>query len=440
MVRRRIIVLSLLLCTPAWHGLGPFGCEEASAQMVTPPPVSSSTYPVEIGADKRTNYLQLGMTFAASYIDNLYAGTTPKPIQETTFSILPTIAFDQTRSIQHFRFTYDPGFTFYSPTSSLNEIDQSASVTYRRRLSIHATLRLDDEFEDSSTSFGPGFAGIGGATSGGSLVSPPGVIPPFAQRLTNSSRAQWTLQTGPTSMIGLEGIGSVLNYPNPRQAIGLFNTNKRGGSAFYSRLITHHQYLGGKYSYSYSVAEVPQSSVDLQAHIFAGFYTYYFSKDWSLSFMGGPEYYKEHQTQSSNESAWTPSVSARAERQGQYSTYAVGYSQLVAGGGGIAGAYYSKTADASGQIQLARRTVAGIRGSYTDNRAVAPLHSVISENGHSITGSVYARYTVSDHLYLMCDYQRIHENYAQIISIQNNPDSGRVAVSITWEATRPFGR
>lgn len=440
MVRRRILVLSLLLCAPSWHGWVTAGCEEASAQMVTPPPVSSASYPVEIGAEKRSNYLQLGITFGASYINNLYAGTTPKPLQETTFSILPTITFDQTRSIQHFRFSYYPGFTFYTPTNSLNEIDQSASVTYRRRLSVHATLRLDDDFEDSSTSFGPGYAGIGGATSGGSLVTPPGVIPPFAQRLTNSSRAQWTLQTGTASMIGFEGIGSVLNYPNPGQTVGLFNTNMRGGSAFLSRLITHHQYLGGKYSYTYSVADVPQSSVDVQTHVFAGFYTYYFSRDWSLSFMGGPEYYKEHQTQSFNNGAWTPSVSARLERQGQYSTYAVGYSQLVAGGGGIAGAYYSKTADASAQVQLTRRTIAGLRGSYADNRAVAPLQSVISENGHSITGSVYARYNVSDHLYLMCDYQRIHESYAQILSIHNNPDSGRVAASITWQATRPFGR
>jgi hypothetical protein len=414
-------------------------CQVASAQMLTPPPVSSSITPVEVRSERRSNYLQLGMTFAAAYVDNLYAGTSPTPLSETTFSILPTISFDQTRPIQHFRFTYHPGFTFYTPTSQLNEIDQSASVTYRRRITPHATIRLENEFEDSSTSFGPAFTGAGGIGSGGSLVSPPGVIPPFAQRLTNNSYAQWAWQTGLKSMVGLEGTGSILNYPNPGQSAGLFNSNSRGGAAFYSRLIARDQYLGAKYIYIYSVAEVPNSNVDVQAHTMAGFYTFYLSKDTSISLMGGPERYIEHQAPSFDRSGWTPSVSVRFDRRGESSAYSIGYTQSVAAGGGLAGAYYTKAADATMQWQLTHRMVAGLNGAYADNKAVFPLQFVSTQSGHSITGAVSLKYIVNPHIYLTGEYQRIHESYAQIVSIHNNPDSGRVAMSITWEATRPFG-
>lgn len=439
MLSRSRFVLSLLIALPTLYAGNMLCCQAASAQMLTPPPVSSRTTPVEVSSERRSNYLQLGMTFAAAYVDNLYAGTTPTPLSETTLSILPTIAFDQTRPIQHFRFTYHPGFTFYTPTSQLNEIDQSASATYRRRITPHATIRLEDEFEDSSTSFGQAYSGTGGIGSGGSLITPPGVIPPFAQRLTNRSYGQWAWQTGPASMVGLEGTGSILNYPDPGQSAGLFNSNSRGGAAFYSRLIARNQYLGAKYVYTYSVADVPNTNIDVQTHTMAGFYTFYLSRNSSVSLMGGPEYFTEDETGNFHGEGLTPSASVRLDHRGQSVAYSVGYAQSVGAGGGLAGAYYSKAADATLQWQLARRTIAGINGSYADNKGVFPLQSVTSQSGHSITGAVSVRYIFNAHLYLTGEYQRIHESYAQIVSIHNNPDSGRVAMSITWEATRPIG-
>jgi hypothetical protein len=435
---RNLLTISLILPVVTWGGAIFVGCQTASAQMLTPPPVSSAQ-PVEARAEKRTNYLKLGMTLGASYINNLYAGTTPTPLAETTFTIFPTISLDQSRSIQHLQLTYHPGFTFYTPTSSLNEVDQSANAAYRRQLTRHTTVRVEDEFEDSSTSFSPGGIGIGGATSIGSLVSVPGVIPPFAQRLTNDAYGQWTWQTGPSNMIGFEGTSTVLHYPNPGQATGLFDTYGQGGSAFLSRHIARRQYVGGKYIYSDSIAEVPTANVNVRTHTVAGFYTLYLSKDASLSLMGGPERYIVHQSSFVDQSAWTPAVSVAFNRQGQYLAYSIGYAQSVAGGGGLAGAYYSKAANATAQWQISRRLIAGIAGSYADNKAVAPVLFVTSESGHSIMGSAYCQYIINSHLYIRADYQRIHESYANILAVHNNPDSGRVAMSITWEAIRPFG-
>ena len=53
------------------------------SQMMTPPPVSSQSYPTEVGAEVRSNYLRAGLSFATAYIDNRYAGS-GNPIAETT--------------------------------------------------------------------------------------------------------------------------------------------------------------------------------------------------------------------------------------------------------------------------------------------------------------------------------------------------------------------
>src|ERR1700760_4596503 len=76
----------------AWAQVAPSG----ESSMLRPPPVSDKAYPNGVGAEKRTNYLRLGVTFRAGYIDNLYTGTSSGTLSETTYTIYPTIAFDQT--------------------------------------------------------------------------------------------------------------------------------------------------------------------------------------------------------------------------------------------------------------------------------------------------------------------------------------------------------
>ena len=105
--------------------------------MLTPPPVSVDAYPKEVGSEKRSNYLRVGVNFNTAYIDNLYPGSGSAVIGETTYSILPTVAFDATSYRQHGAVVYSSGFTFYQPTSALNEINHNAILSYRFRLTPH---------------------------------------------------------------------------------------------------------------------------------------------------------------------------------------------------------------------------------------------------------------------------------------------------------------
>ena len=110
-------------------------------------------------------------------------------------------------------------------------------------------LNATDSFLDNSSPFSPEDAGAGGSVSGGSESSTPGVIPPFAKRLTNSANLEFSWQTGPNVMIGVSGLETELHYPNPAQTPGLYDSNSRGGSFFYNRRISRTKYFGANYQY-----------------------------------------------------------------------------------------------------------------------------------------------------------------------------------------------
>src|SRR5581483_2494386 len=205
--------------------------------------------PTAVGSEIRSNYLRGGLVLSGSYVDNMYAGQGTNTVGEGIYSVLPTISADQTTSRRHLIFAYRPGFTFYEPTSSLNEVDHNANVDFQYRLTPHGTLGLNDTFQKSSTTYGLSDS-TGAATSGSSQPVAPGVLAPFAQRLTNNANGQFSLQIAPAAMVGVSGSTMLLHYPNPSQTSGLYDYDERGASGFYNRRISLGQYAGVNYAYS----------------------------------------------------------------------------------------------------------------------------------------------------------------------------------------------
>lgn len=411
-----------------------------SADMLLPPPVSGQAYSMQYLSEQSSNYLRGRMSFNTSYIDNLYAGSSEASVSETTLSVLPTISLNRTSSLQHLTLTYSPGFTFYQPTSSLNEIDQSAVLDFQRNLSPHSTLTLHDGFEDSSTSFGYINLGTGGV-QGIPISVTPGIIPPFAQRLSNVATAEFTLQTARNSMVGGSGTVTLVNYPNPSQTTGLFDGTARGGSAFYSHRLTGNQYTGVAYQYMDMLTN-PSGTLesDSQTHDFSAFYTIYLASDVPLSVVAGPQYYHVKESSLPSYSSWTPAFAASIGWQGDYASYALSYSQSVTGAGGLLGAFHTKSATAAIRWQVAPTWSAGVSGAYANNHAVNSSIITNGENGHTLMGSISVEHQIGEQLGIRFQYDHLHASYAGIPSFLNNPDSNRGTVSLWWQFTRPLGR
>ncbi|HEY1648192.1 MAG TPA: hypothetical protein VGF96_09440 [Terracidiphilus sp.] len=446
MLVRRHLWLALLLTTlPMWSQVAPSatGDENTSdgdTQMSIPPPVSDASYPTEVADEARSNYMRVGVAFQTAYIDNLYAGNGATAIGETTYSIFPTISIDQTTTRQHRMFTYSPGFTFYQPTTGLNETDQNGMADFTYRVTQHLAATIHDTFIRSSTAYGLSDFATGGAISGSPSLLPPGIIAPFAERLTNTTTGQVSYQFSEAGMVGASGTFMMLRYPNQAEASGLYNSDERGASAFLNRRISARQYVGMNYQFSRSLTYPANATSVTQTQTVYGFYTIYPKRNLSLSISGGPQHYGISQTSQPNSGGWGPLVMASVGWQGLRTSIAGSYSREVTGGGGLLGAFVSTSAEGSGRWQLSRRWTAGVSASYAINKPVGSVLDFASEEGHSISGFATVQHPLSSRIGLEFEYDRLHQSYSGITVVSSNPNSNREKISLNWEFSRPLGR
>jgi hypothetical protein len=445
MLLRSCLTLAWFAAIPAWAQVAPSatGTESTpddSSQMMTPPAVSSQPYPTEVGAEAQSNYLRGGIVINTAYIDSLYAGDGSNAQSETTITILPTISYDKTIPRQHISFTYSPGFTYYHPSGALNEFDQNVTAAYQYHMTPHVILNANDTFERSSTFYGLQDSFGGGSVSGASPSLTPGIVAPFAQRQTNAANAELSYQYSLVGMVGGSGSLTNLDYPNSSESTGLYNSDQRGGGAFYNRRISASQYVGMNYQYAW-IATYPQDTESkTETQTFIGFYSVYPRHDLTISISGGPQRYTIAQTGVPATSSWGPSVTASVGWQGSHTSASASYSKEVTSGGGLLGAFDSNSGHASLRWQFTRTWTAGVGGNYAENKSVTPSAFSSEQGGHSISGQATVGHTLSQQLSLNFEYDRTHQDYSSVAAVSGNPNSDREMISLAWQFSRPLGR
>jgi hypothetical protein len=444
--------LALFVASPAFAQLEstPFELPTKpldEAPMLTPPPVSNKAYPTVVGSQLRSNYVAAGLVFNTAYNDNVLSGGSTTPTGDVIYSLLPTITFDQTTTRQHFGLLLSPGFTIYQHTSSLNAADLNLSVNYQYRLAQHTTISFNDSFQKSSNVFNQSYPFSGATISGSSQSLPPGVIAPYANQLSNTADGGITYQFGYNNMVGASGVITESNYPNPTQAAGLYNSNSGGGSAFYNQRLSATQYIGATYQYLRSQgnpvdsqASPASEQAEVQTHTLLPFYTIYLNPTFSLSFSGGPQYYSATQSPSPSVHAWFPAAMASIGWQTNHTNLVASYSRTVTAAVGLPGAFNSNNANASLRWQATRTWNFGGTASYSSNKNVTPLFPASNPGGHSVSGSVTAQCSLSEHLKAEIGYTRLHQSYGGISAISTVPDTNREFISISYQFTRPVGR
>ncbi len=446
------VCLSFVLAaiTPAWPQVGasaPGGTANES-QMQTPPPVSNQAYSMDPGSEARSNYLHTALVLNTAYDDNVLPEAGTAPISDVSYTISPTIMLDQTTSRLHETFTYRPGFTFYQHNSYLNEVDQNLALDFQYRLSPHLTASVTDTLRKSSTAFNELYALSGGAISGSAQSSLNPVFAPTAAQLNNSANAALSYQFSRDSMFGASGAFTILHYPNPSEAQGLYDSNSRGSAAFYSHRLSRAQYVGVTYQFSTILSSLPSSESKAQAqtnsatltHTVFLFYSLYLSPNLSISISSGPEYFDVSQYPFPPIRSWTPAAMVSMGWQGRRTGFAARYSHIVSGGGGLQGAFNSNSVGASARWQMARTWTAGSAASYSINKNVSKFASQSNPGGHTISGAVTVQHPINDRLKMEFGYMRLSQSYANIASVSSAPNANREYVSISYQFARPLGR
>lgn len=409
--------------------------------MLTPPPVSGQTYPVALTSQERSNYLLGGISFTSAYTDNATGGVTGHPVSDISSSVFPIVALDETTSRLHSVLTYAPGFTFYKRTSALNSANQNASIEFEYRLSQHVTVSARDSFQKTSNVFNqPTGLTSTGVVSGGTQSPNFSIIAPIADQLNNSGNVGISYQFAMNDMVGGSGTFSNLHYPNPTQVPGLYDSSSQSGLAFYSHLISKGQYLGATYGYQRLLSYPTVGVNETQTHAAFLFYTFSPMSRFSISIFGGPQYSDSFQPAPLvSLRSWTPAGGASLGWQGRLNSFALSYTHVIAGGGGLIGAVKQDSANASVRQQITRSLSASVVGGYSQNNVLSTQLRGAT-NGHSVSGTASVQQQFGQHLNLQLGYTRIHQSYSNIEVISTTPDTNRESVSIAYQFSRPIGR
>jgi hypothetical protein len=439
-----LTTIALLVTMPAWSQALPTATTGTGIpdeyRMPIPPMASGQAFPTTPLSETRSNYLDGGLSFQPAYYDNLLPGNGAHPTSDMSYSIRPTIELDRLTPRLHQAWAYHPGFTIYQKTSARNEADQSASLALQYRLSEHTTVSGQNNFLRSSNVFSQPYSLTGGPISGSPPSSPADVIAPFVDRLTNTANAEVAYQFSMNGMVGAGGTTSMFNYPNQSQSSNLYNSNSRGGSAFYNHRLFGTQYIGITYQYLRILGNPQIGQLKIQTHTIFPFYTAFLGHAFSLSLAAGPQYFSYAQSPFPTSQSWTPSVMESVGWQTEHTSLAASYSRSVTGGGGLLGAKSSNSASASVTWRITRTWDVGSTAGYAIYKNASPLSLSPSLGGHSVSGTVTIDHTLSERLRMEVGYQRLHQSYSGIAAITSDPDADREFASISYQFTRPLGR
>ncbi len=448
MITRICLILALLAAVPGWSQTA--GTDEqpdnpvANSGMLTPPPVSGEAYPVATGDEVRNNYINLGIAGQIGYDDNVAAGYSSKPASDTIFSIWPTVTFDKETLQLKEQFNYSPGFSFYEPTTTLNESDQNATANFDYHPSHTSSISLQDSFLRSSTLFSQPFAGGLGDVSGSTPAQVTGVVPPFADRISNAASLQLSDEAQDNLMFGVGAQYGQLDYPDSSQVVGLYNSVSYGGSAFMSIRSAARQYVGGNIQHTRIISYLKGTDSTLQSDNFFAFYTIYLRNSprstLSLSFTGGPEHYIAMQYPEASVQAWSPAGTVAVGWQAHLSSLSASYSHNVAGGGGLPGAYTEDRLRGLFRRELTHTWAANFSGLYSLNQNLTSSFPSSEPGGHTISFSASAEHTVNRNLKYAFGYDRVDETYTGVGAFANLPGSNHEYFSISYQMTRPLGR
>jgi hypothetical protein len=422
------------------------GSESSSDLMRTPPPVSGQSYPTAPTSEERSNYLRTGVTFMGAYTDNAVGSLEGHPISDESYSVLPSIALDETTSRLHILSTYAPGFTFYQRESNLNEADQNASIDVRYRLSPHVTLSGRDGFQKSSDVFNqPDFASSL-AVSGGTQAANFSIIPPIADHLSNTGNVGIAAQFAANGMVGASGTFTNLHYPNQAEVPGLYDSSSQGGSAFYSHRVSKMHYFGVTYQYQRLMSYPTAGQNETQTQSVLLFYTLYPSSRLTFSVYGGPQYANvgpqfssSLSTPTSASKSWNPQAGGSLSWQGRLSNVAVSYSHMISGGGGLIGAVKLDNATATVRQQMKRNLSGTIAAGYAQNDVLGSI-LLGSSNGHTISGTASLQQQFGERITVQLGYTRLRQDYSGVAVLATTPNTNREFVSISYRFSRPLGR
>jgi hypothetical protein len=397
---------------------------------------------------ERSNYIRGGIAVSATYDDNASNGTTDR-IGDFSYSILPNIQLDQTRSRLHWILGYSGGFTANQRLTSRNQGSHNLNGSLAYRLSPHMDLRLSDSFLDTTGLLQQFQNGIGTPVAGPVNQPNPTLITPLAKNLNNTANVDWSYQFSRDNVIGAGGTFYDAHFHDlPAGAAPLLDTETRSADFYLNHRFTARNWTGITYRFQRLTVGSGANLTDTHSLLLS--HTIYLREHMTLSFYAGPEYSEINSvtvtanitppvisfaTVSSFDHQTSISGGGTFGWQGRLTSIRLEASRKVSDGGGVVGAVVLNSVEGGIRRQLTQTTAVNLNALYGHNRELgsaaggAPLTSA--------TGTVGLEQRMGASLMLRLDYGRDYQTQSTNVgSINHN----RGTVSVAYSFTRPMGR
>jgi len=404
-------------------------------RMVTPTPVNIQAYPMSFAAEEpRSNYLSGAISIGGGYDDNIFMST--PQIHDVNYTLSPSMAIRQSRSLLRWDLRYSPEFTFYQNHNSYDQIGHNFAAFAEYRLSPHVTVSLNDALIRTSNLLGQLYQDSTNNGSNGAPAPPDVIIAPLADRLSNVGSAQITYQFALNGMVGASGTFSQLHYLNRDQAPELFDSSGRAATAFYTNRLSGRHYVGASYTFQDLLAS--PGNAETQTNSIILFYTFYLNSTSSFAVFAGPEHSTTNVAVSSRFAMWSPAAGVSFGWRGAHTSFTANVSRRISEGGGLAGAVRSEKADASLRRQLTERWAVGFDGDYAKNTFLQSLSSATGGHTFSLNASI-SRW-LGQHLVLRLGYTRLQQNYDDLAPPTPSANRNRAVASLAYQFERSLGR
>lgn len=388
----------------------------------------------------RVNYLSAGIDFTGAFSDNALLSNTA-PISDFSYLVQPHLALSLSTPRVVWNFILGAGLIVNQRLNQNNRAAKDLGLDLNYRLSENVNLRLSDTFTDTSglfSGFTPGTSGSGIGVIGQPTNS---LLIPFNQRTqNNASLAELRYQFSPSSVAGVRGTFSIVDYPGSAtntQFGPLYNDHAYSGEAFYDHQISAKQWVG--VTFQAQKFEVLPSIGTTNTASWLLNYTVKPIPTIALSFFAGPTHLDARQVSAVGTTGlfrdhrWTSAEGATFDWQSGHTSAAASFSRQLSGGGGLSSGVGLQTlVDARLRRQLDSRQEVNCGFTYT-------------ENGLLVSGQSFQRYSgllefqqrLANSLVVRIGYARDHQEFP---GIQSAANANRTWVTVSYNFDHSFGR
>jgi hypothetical protein len=392
---------------------------------------------------ERSNYLRGGINVGATYDDNASL-VSNNAVSNTTYSVFPNIAIEQTFPRLRWDFAYAAGFTVNQRLTNQNQGSHSLSFDSQFRLSPHVNLRVAENF-----SLTTGFFDSGNGTVAGGGGPNANLIAPLSKQRASSTVAEADYHFALNDVIGVSGSFTDLHFNNeattePTSGTALTSSRSTSASAFWLHGFGR-DWIGASYHFQHLTFDLGDGTTNV--HSFLVVNTLTLPSRFTLAGFAGPEYSDNRglipgAEESSHFTDWSFAGGVELGWQKDHTSVAGGFSRRLNDGGGVLGVVRLQSVHASLRQELFPGWAFGLSGSYGNNKALTVPVAGSATSIDTATAGVSLERNLGRNLGLRLGYEHDFQDQTGTTNplFLGGAHRNRFFVTLGYQWARPLGR